>query len=175
MNHKDHVRLIEECVSPSGGIWADLGSGEGAFTLALADITHSKAEIYSVDSDDVALEIQQEQFEKLFPETSVHYVVQDFTRPLNLPKLDGIIMANSLHYIEDKYAFLTSLKNYLKPDGRLVIVEYNVDVGNHWVPYAISYRSFEQLAKEAGYKNTKQLGSVPSDFLNEIYSAVTEV
>ena len=38
MNHDDHVRLIREGVLGGGIAWADLGSGSGAFTLALADL-----------------------------------------------------------------------------------------------------------------------------------------
>lgn len=36
MEHHDHVALIQEAVR--GRVWADLGSGTGAFTLALADL-----------------------------------------------------------------------------------------------------------------------------------------
>ena len=37
MEHPDHVALLRPGVPP-GGAWADIGAGEGAFTLALADL-----------------------------------------------------------------------------------------------------------------------------------------
>ena len=38
MNHEDHVRLLRKGIVEPGGVWADFGSGAGAFTLALADL-----------------------------------------------------------------------------------------------------------------------------------------
>ena len=48
MDHRDHVRLIARGVPP-GGAWADLGAGEGAFTLALRDVAGPDVVIYAVD------------------------------------------------------------------------------------------------------------------------------
>ena len=55
MNHADHVSLLRAGVPSSGGIWADLGSGSGPFTLALADLIEPDGVIYSVDRDTHAL------------------------------------------------------------------------------------------------------------------------
>ncbi len=51
MIHEDHVNLLRKGILEPGGVWADLGSGAGAFTLALADLIGSTGEIYSVDKD----------------------------------------------------------------------------------------------------------------------------
>src|SRR5439155_18487057 len=51
LNHADHLALIEDGVEGRGGRWADLGSGEGAFTLALADVLGPEAHIVAVDKD----------------------------------------------------------------------------------------------------------------------------
>ena len=55
MNHADLVGLIEGGVTERGGRWADLGAGEGAFTLALADLLGPGAHITAVDRDAGAL------------------------------------------------------------------------------------------------------------------------
>jgi SAM-dependent methyltransferase len=171
MNHGDHVRLLHAGVPAAGGTWADLGSGGGAFTLALADLLGPGGEIYSVDKDGSALREQERLMRERFPTAEVHYRAADFTRPLELPPLDGIVMANALHFHRDKERVIRLVKEYLKPGGRLLLVEYNVDQGNIWVPHPLAYPAWEALAARCGFAHTRQLGTQPSRFLREMYSA----
>jgi SAM-dependent methyltransferase len=183
MNHTDHVNLLRGGVLPGdasrhpGGVWADLGSGTGAFTLALADLLGPNGEIYSVDRDARALRAQEAALRDRFPDTAVHALTADFTRPLDLPPLDGIVMANSLHFVEPrcKEGVVRLVKSYLRPGGRLILVEYNVDTGNLWVPYPLSYGTWELLARRCGFATTRLLATVPSRFLREMYSAVSQL
>jgi ubiquinone/menaquinone biosynthesis C-methylase UbiE len=173
MDHRDHVRLIREGVLGGGKIWADLGSGEGAFTLALADLLSPSGSIHTVDRDNRALEVQVRALRNQFPSVSVTPLVADFTMPLELPQCDGIVMANSLHFERDKLAVLRLIHGYLRPAGRLVLVEYDTDHGNPWVPFPLSFRSWAAVAAEADFSDTRRLASVPSRFLGSIYSAVS--
>jgi ubiquinone/menaquinone biosynthesis C-methylase UbiE len=173
LDHHDHVRLIKDGVLGGGTTWADLGSGEGAFTLALADLLGPSGSIQTVDRDARALEVQLGLLRDRFPDVPVTPLVSDFAAPLELPELDGIVMANSLHFQRDKFAILRLVRGYLRPGGRLVLVEYDSDRGNPWVPFPLSYRTWEGLADEAGFRETRLLGSVPSRFLGAIYSALS--
>jgi ubiquinone/menaquinone biosynthesis C-methylase UbiE len=173
MTHEDHVDLIRAAIEAAGpgGVWADLGSGWGAFTLALADLLGPGATIYSVDRDRGSLREQERAMRSRFPDVHVEYVQADFTRPLDLPPLDGIVMANSLHFVKDKLPVVERVRAYLKPGGRFVLVEYNADRGNMWVPHPLSYPTWESLAWRAGFASTRMIGRVPSRFLGEIYAA----
>lgn len=182
MDHYDHIRLIRGGVLPfpddpdaprAGEIWADVGSGSGAFTLALADLLNGFGTIHSVDRDRRALREQEREMRARFPSSAVSYHVADFTQPLDLPPLDGILMANALHFVRDKRPIIERVRSYLRPGGRFVLVEYNTDRGNHWVPYPLSFPSWESLARESGFVTTRLLATVPSRFLGEIYSAVS--
>ena len=173
MTHEDHVALLRRGIPDTGGVWADLGSGTGAFTLTLADILDRAGTIYSVDVDSRALKEQERVMLLRFPDVNVHYIAADYTDLLDLPPLDGIVMANSLHFQRDKGKVLRQIRSYLKPGGRLLLVEYNADSGNPWVPYPISYPSWEKLASAHGFISTRLLATVPSRFLHEIYSAVS--
>ncbi len=175
MKHNDHVHLLRKGVPEPGGVWCDLGSGSGAFTLALADLLGEAGYIYSVDKDRRALRVQEQAMRSLFPAVSVEFLTADFTQRLDLPPLDGIVMANSLHYVRDKGALLQRIRTYLKPGGRLLLVEYNVDRGNPWVPYPLSYPTWERLARQNGFSDTQLLEKVRSSFLDEIYSAMSFV
>ena len=173
MNHDDHVRLIREGVLGGGNAWADLGSGSGAFRLALADLLGAGSHIYSVDRDARALREQQAALQARFPAVTLEQRVADFTRPLDLPPLDGVVMANSLHFQRRKEPVLALVRGMLKPGGRLVLVEYNADKGNLWVPHPLSYPTWEKLALANGFVGTRLLATVPSRFLREIYSALS--
>lgn len=165
LQQKDLVALIEKGVGERGGRWADLGAGEGAFTYALADLLGRDAQIVAVDKDARALRSIDGHIETR---------VADFTQPLDLHDLDGILMANSLHFVRDKAPVLQSVRNMLRPRGRLIVVEYGTDRGNHWVPYPFSYERWEAMAARAGFKSTRLLKTIPSRWLGSMYSAVSE-
>jgi ubiquinone/menaquinone biosynthesis C-methylase UbiE len=171
MNHSDHVDLLRGGIPARGGVWADLGAGTGAFTLALADLLGPAGVIYAVDRDRGALAQLERAMRSHFPETALHTLKADFTQPLDLPLLDGVVMANSLHFHQAKEPILQRVRGTLKEGGRLIVVEYNVDRGNHWVPYPISYPTWAALARRAGFTRTRWLDSRSSRFLREIYSA----
>ena len=173
MDHTDHVRLIRDGVSGGGSAWADLGSGEGAFTLALAELLGPNGSIHTVDRDRGALSVQLQQLESRFPDVRVTPIVGDFTARIDLPPLDGVVMANSLHFTRDKAPVLELVRGYLRPGGRLVLVEYGADRGNPWVPYPLSFATWAKVAASAGFRETRQLTSVPSRFLGSIYSALS--
>lgn len=173
MNHADHVALIRDGATGSGPLWADLGSGDGAFTLALADLLGPSATIYSVDRDQAALRRQADEMAARFPDVALRQLAADFSRQLSLPSLDGILMANSLHFVAEKPAVLNSLLQHLRAGGRFMLVEYDADEGNPWVPYPLSFRSWVDLAAGAGLRDTRRLASVPSRFLGSIYSALS--
>ena len=172
MNHQDHVELLRPGVPAPGGVWADLGSGDGAFTLALRDLLGPDATLFSVDQDRGRLEAQRRAFHALFPSAPPHFIPADLTRPLDLPPLDGLVMANVLHFFRDKETVLRRLVAYLKPGGRFILVEYNVDTGNPWVPYPLSFAAYARLAPRCGLTAPDRLGNRPSRFLREIYSTL---
>lgn len=172
MDHTDHVNLLRDAVG-LGGTWADFGSGTGAFTLALAELIGPSGVLHSIERDEYAVRQQQRACHDRFPDRRVHYHVADFTRPIDLPPLDGLVIANALHFYARPEAIITQLKAYLKPNGRFIVVEYNVEHGNSAVPYPISFERWRDLAQAAGFTHTRLLATRPSRFLKEIYSAVS--
>ena len=173
MDHTDHVKLLRPADLQQGGTWADFGAGSGAFTLALRELVGPDAIIYAVDKDRNSLKTLEAAHHSRFHSMD-HLILlnQDFTRSLDLPPLDGIVMANSLHYSRDKEKVLRHLREFLKPNGVLLLVEYNVDSGNMWVPHPLSFETFRTLAPRAGFTEPGLLATTPSRFLKEFYSAV---
>lgn len=82
-------------------------------------------------------------------------------------------MANSLHFVNDKVPVLGLVRSYLRPGGAFVLVEYDADRGNLWVPYPLGYTTWLAAARSAGFNGTRLLGRVPSRFLNAIYASAS--
>ena len=173
MEHNDHVNLLRPADIKPGGSWADLGAGSGAFTFALRELTGPSATIFAVDKDSASLKELEQGYHARFNEAqNLNRIVEDFTHALNLPALDGIVMANSLHFFKDKAKTLKHVGSFLKPKGILLIVEYNVDAGNPWVPYPFSFDTYRKLTPRAGFSEPRLLATTPSRFLREFYSAL---
>jgi ubiquinone/menaquinone biosynthesis C-methylase UbiE len=164
VNQDDLLDLLRGGIDSTGGRWADLGAGEGAFTLALARLLGPDAHVTAVDKDARSLRAIGHGIETR---------VADFTKPLDLHDLDGVVMANSLHFVRDKGPVLESVQAMLKPGGRLIMIEYGSDRGNPWVPHPMSFETWRRLADEVGLQGTVLLHTVPSRYLGSIYSALS--
>ncbi len=171
MKHLDHVALIREGVDGAGPRWLELGAGDGEFTLALADLLRA-GDITAVDRDRWALPDLERRVLGAFPDTSLRTVVADFTESLPDGPFDGILAANSLHFVEDLAPVLDALRGLLTTEGRLVVVEYDVERGNPWVPHPISLARWTALGAKAGFTTPQLIHRVPSRFLGSIYGAV---
>lgn len=176
MDHADHVALLREAVTP-GGVWADIGAGTGAFTLALADLLGPGGQIVAVDRDRSTLATNVEAVASRFPGVEVRTVVGDFTTPLALPWLTGLVAANSLHFVtrDRQVGLIRTLATHLRAGGHFVVVEYDADHGNPWVPHPFTYATWSRLARDAGLVEPRQLHVVPSRFLGGIYSALASL
>ncbi|NLG64596.1 MAG: class I SAM-dependent methyltransferase, partial [Actinobacteria bacterium] len=98
----------------------------------------------------------------------------DFTEPLTLPELDGVVMANSLHFVagDEQARVLARIVGYLRPGGSFVIVEYDQRRGSRWVPYPVPWERFEALAGEVGLVSAREIGRRRSRFgPTEMYAA----
>jgi SAM-dependent methyltransferase len=160
MELKDAIALVQ-----NGGInttgsasWADLGCGAGLFTAALASLLPANSTIYAVDKAPVKLQNND------FPAgVAVQPLQLDFvTNELPFGELDGILMANSLHYVSDQPGFIRNVSRHLKEDGCFLVCEYDTDSASRWVPYPLSYHALLRLFHKAGYGTIKRLHEHPS-------------
>ena len=148
MRHRDAVALIADAgYDPSASVWADLGSGEGTFTRALASLLAPGSVVHAIDRDASALG-------GLRASSSVRIVPHalDFvSSPWPVDVLDGILMANSLHYVRDQRGFLARCASRLSSGGRFLIVEYDTAVPSAWVPFPLSRAALAGLFDSVGF------------------------
>lgn len=172
MHLQDAIQFIThpDFVITNKKIWADLGCGTGTFTLALASLLDNSSTIYAVDADASALS----RIPDTYHQTKIEKIRADFVNDaLPVDTLDGLLMANSLHFVKNKEAFLEKLKPSLRTDASLLIIEYESKVPNVWVPYPIDFQSLKSLFGRSGYSDISKLNTRASIYGNrQMYAAL---
>jgi ubiquinone/menaquinone biosynthesis C-methylase UbiE len=176
MELPEAVALIRDAVVGREGVWVDLGAGHGVFTRALAELLNENSRIYAVDRDARALsELAHRAGAR---GADVKAVEGDLTQDLSLPghtgPLDGMLLANSLHFVADQAAVLGRLVRRLRPGGRLVLVEYDRRASSRWVPYPIPLSQLAGLTAAAGLSAPRLTASRPSEYGGVLYSAAMD-
>lgn len=170
MQLPEAIELIQhpEIRSSEKQIWADLGCGSGLFTKALASLLPASSVVYAIDT-------QPSLAANVFSnKTRIEVIKANFVNDaFELPKLNGILMANSLHYVKDKGSFLSSLIPKLAQDAIFLIVEYDTTNANRWVPYPVDFTSLIKLFAGEGFTSIQKINERTSIY-NEakMYSAL---
>jgi len=170
----DASSLIEGALAGAGPAWADLGAGDGTFTRALIARLGPDGRVYAVDRDRRAL-ARLERWAKA-QRANVTTVVADFARAFELPgldrpMLDGILVANALHFVRDQEGVLARLVGWLRPGGRVVLVEYDRRGASPWVPHPIPMGRLPALAAAAGLSSPVVTETRPSAYGGNLYVA----
>lgn len=102
---------------------ADVGAGDGFFTVRLARAVGPEGRVIAEDIDRVALDrLRARVAEELL--TNVDVVLGEPDDP-RLPdaSLDAVLIVNAYHEMGSYHSILQRARRALKPDGRLVLVE----------------------------------------------------
>lgn len=164
--------LLAPAVRGASGVWADLGCGDGVFSYLLGELLAPGSQLYAVDKNAGALRQLTRNLTGRCSNITLHPTQADFTQPLPLPPLDGIVLANALHFVETKTPVLAQLALLLKPGACLVIIEYNTNQSNYAVPYPLDETVFLSLVATVGLHNAKIVARAPSSFLGEMYTGM---
>lgn len=141
------------------------------FTRALADLLGEGGLVHAVDKDARVLALTQDATLGSARIVSRH---EDVTHPLDFTELDGILMANTLHFVSDHLKVLALICSYLRPGGCLLLVEYDDSARSPWVPYPVPYTRFGTLASTLGLVGLRQVGRRASRYGHEdIYAAIS--
>ena len=167
MNVEEAVALIRPGVHPQIGTWADIGAGTGLFSRALMEIL-DEGTIIAIDKNPHAL------YSIKAPSHIDFQIMEgDFNDPLGLPPLDGIVMANALHYAKDHLYVLKNVLASLKYGGRFILIEYDTEVPNiPWVPNPVSMHLFRTLCRKVGLNEPEWIGERESIYQDGMIYAV---
>ncbi|MGB3078068.1 MAG: class I SAM-dependent methyltransferase [Saprospiraceae bacterium] len=173
MTLHEAIDLIRPGVIPPSGTWADIGAGTGLFTEALLEILE-EGKVFALDKNTHSL--YQSKIENRKSKITVEIYEADFNKPMILPPLDGILMANALHYAHDHLFVLKNVLTSFKPGGTFIVIEYDTDKPNPpWVPNPVSFNRFRELCKHAGLKEPVVIGRRHSIYQDgEMYAVITK-
>jgi ubiquinone/menaquinone biosynthesis C-methylase UbiE len=171
MELQEAILLIQtdEFIQGAQSTWADLGCGSGLFTQALASMLYAESTVYAIDKN-----ISSFKLKSVPNKVVVKAVEADFVNDnLNLKSLDGILMANALHFVRDKKSLIEKVSPYFRERPFFLIVEYDTDKPNPWVPYPVSLLSIKKLFTGLGYGSIKKLHETKSLYhTGNLYSAL---
>lgn len=112
-----------------GDIVADIGAGTGVFSLPLAQAV-KPGRAYAVDIDEALLaHISDKAGEQGM--MNLKTVYGDFADPLLPEPVDVALINDVLHHIEKREEYLKALAGYMKPTGRIAIIEFIPAQGGH--------------------------------------------
>jgi ubiquinone/menaquinone biosynthesis C-methylase UbiE len=157
--------------------WADFGAGWGNFTLALRRLLGREARLHAVDRDADGLRTIQQRHAQQYADSPLHLWTRDFTQPFDLPPLDGLLIANALHFVPSyqQPAVLSRLAGYLKSEGRMIVIEYEMRLPRPWIPYPIMGDILLATLKQAGFNRSTIIATRKSPSGGEnMYSVLAE-
>lgn len=125
--------VIKKLELKPGDIVADIGSGSGAFSIPMAKAIAPNGTLYAVDIDQKMIDFVADKAKKAGL-TNVVPVLGEYDDPkLPVKNVDVAFFHRVLHMIEHRQAYLNATAKYLKPDGRIVIIDKNPEDATNWM------------------------------------------
>jgi ubiquinone/menaquinone biosynthesis C-methylase UbiE len=169
MQLEEALLLIQHSIPLHKNIWADLGCGDGLFTHALSHLLPEKSLIYAVDKNKTALKNVS-----VKPGIQLEKIVADFVHDeLPFKTASGILMANSFHYVQHKNAFIEKCLAVFNNNAYFVIVEYDLNKANPWVPFPISFNDLKKFFSSYNFA-VEKLHEMPSRYRGKMYAALIQ-
>ncbi len=146
-----------------GMVVADVGAGVGYITTKLARRVGPAGKVYANDIQPEMLSRLQERLdeEKIHNVETVLGTQSDPRLPAG--KLDMILMVDVYHEMSQPQRMLQAMRTALKPDGRLVLVEYRKE--DPTIPirpeHKMSYAEVKTEVEHEGYRLADVLKALP--------------
>lgn len=157
--------ILEALALQQGQMVADIGAGGGYFSLRFAEAVGKNGRVFAVDTNPNFLEfIKNSAKEKGLNNIEVILAMED-NPTLPEQSMDLIFMRNVCHHLSNRVEYFKKLKDALKPEGRIAIIEYRASGGRfsfhrkfgHYVPKETIIAEM----KDAGYRLEKDLDFLP--------------
>ncbi len=126
--------VIEKLRLKPGDIVADIGSGSGTFSIPMAKAIAPNGILYAVDIDPKMLEYVADRARKEGVTNLRTVLGVDDDPKLPVKDVDVAFFHRVLHMIEHRQVYLDDTARYMKPDGRIVVIDKNPEQSpNSWM------------------------------------------
>jgi arsenite methyltransferase len=156
--------IVESLQIQEGHFIADIGSGGGYFTLEFVRKVGKTGRVYAVDTQPKNLAFIKRQFKR----DELHNVVFVLTsgNKMHLPGvgLDLVFIRNTFHHLPEPAKYFRSVRAFLKPSGRVAIIENKPKHGFSFVAIFKHYTPVETILREmekAGYHLMQSFDFLP--------------
>lgn len=160
---RDRLGEAEQVMELAGvkrGMWvADIGAGEGYYTVRLAPVVGAKGRVLA---EDIVVETRDRLLQRVEKERldNVAVLLGRPDDPMLPPRsFDRIFLVHMYHEVESPYAFLWRLREGLKRDGQIIVVDANRPTRRHGIPPALLTCEFASV----GLKPVKATALAGSD------------
>ncbi len=161
---EEHPEVVIQAMDlHSGDVVVDFGAGSGYFTFRIAPKVGNSGKVLAVDIQEEMLDAIRSRATSLGI-TNVEEVKDTETDPRLPPdSVDRVLMVDVYHELAYPYEVMTKVREALKPDGRVVFVEYRKEDAS--VPIKEVHKmSVEQLTREmdvVGLVRVQDVESLP--------------
>jgi ubiquinone/menaquinone biosynthesis C-methylase UbiE len=144
---------------------ADIGAGEGYYTMRLAEKVGRRGRVLAEDIDRAALDRLGQRVERERLDTvSIRLGTPDDPR-LPSDSFDRVFMVHMYHEVQEPYAFLWRLWPSLKADGRVIVVDVNRPTNAHGIDPLLLSCEFERVGfKLDAFKDAPELAGYYAQF-----------
>jgi ubiquinone/menaquinone biosynthesis C-methylase UbiE len=159
--------IIESLQVRKGYEIADIGSGGGYFTLEFARRTGKGGRVYAVDTQPKYLAFISRQAEQAGLKNIAFVPVTG--DEINLPEagLDLVFVRNAFHHLPEPAEYFRNLKGFLKPDGKVAIIEHKPKAGFSFIAMFKHYTCVETIMQTmAGYFLAQSFTFLPGQTFN---------
>ncbi|MFN0086259.1 MAG: class I SAM-dependent methyltransferase [Blastocatellia bacterium] len=156
-------RVVESLKIEPGQRIADLGAGSGVFSRPMSLKTGPKGIIYAIDIDAELLKyLEKTARERNLP--NIRTIVGTETDAKIPERVDLIAIIDTMHHIQNQREYVKGLRKYLKPDGRVAIIDFSRDwpAGHEKMIYTLA--DLDGWMKEAGFKRVEQFDYLATSF-----------
>ena len=148
-------KVVEALNITPGMVVADVGAGSGYFTRRFVKAVGKTGHVLAVDIEQKMLDYNKQELEKLGIANRASFILAKPDDPsLSQNSVDLVFLCNAYHHVEHHLDYWAKIKSALKPDGRVVIIDFYHDERSG----KLSFSKHHLVPRERVIENMEKVG-----------------